>query len=301
MFEADAIRGLGASPKTLPCKYFYDKRGSLLFDEICLQPEYYLTRAETRLLEAHVDELVGHLGTRATLVELGSGSSIKTRIVLDRATDLERYVPVDVSAQHLEETAQALRSRYPHLEIVPLVLDYTATFPAVAKGQGPTAVFFPGSSIGNFAPAEVVHLFASMRKLAAPDGVVVVGVDMPKERRTLERAYDDEAGVTARFNKNLLERLNRDGADFDVAAFDHRAVWQPEHHRIEMQLVSRRAQKASFAGHTFQFAEGEPIVTEHCHKWSPDELIALAAQAELRSRAVLFDAQKLMSMHVLGQ
>ena len=302
MFERDAIAGLSASPKTLPCKYFYDKRGSLLFDEITLQPEYYLTRAETRLLEAHADELVAMMGPHATLVEPGSGSSIKTRIVLDRANDLERYVPVDVSGEHLEETAHALRARYPNVDITPQVLDFTETFPVVPRGRGRLIMFYPGSSIGNFESEQAMRVLDAMRRAAGEDGLVIVGVDVPKDKGTLERAYDDAAGVTARFNKNLLTRLNREaGADFDLDAFEHHAPWQPDHHRIEMRLVSRRTQRARVGGRTFEFAEGEPIITEHCHKWSVDEFIALAGRVNLRSRAVVHDEARLVSMHVLGQ
>jgi L-histidine N-alpha-methyltransferase len=299
----DVLRGLGTSPKTLPCKYFYDKRGSLLFDEICMQPEYYLTRAETDLLEAHADVVVDAMGPGATLVEPGSGSSIKTRIVLDRARTLARYVPIDISAQHLEETAQALRARYPQLEVIPQVLDYTVTPPMLehlGPSRGKTVVFFPGSSIGNFAPTEAVRILRDMARIAGRGGLVIVGVDTPKDRRTLERAYDDEGGVTARFNLNLLERINRESAaDFAIAKFRHRAVWQPEHHRIEMQLVSVEPQRVTVAETRFDFARDEAIVTEHCHKWTVDEFGALAKQAELTSTRVLFDPRSLMSMHLL--
>ncbi len=300
----DVLAGLASSPKTLPCKYFYDKKGSLLFDEICRQPEYYLTGAETSLLEEHVGALVDVIGPGATLVELGSGSSHKTRLVLDRATSLARYVPVDISARHLEDTAQELRARYPRLEVTPLVLDYSRPLPDlghVAPEGGRTVVFFPGSSIGNFEPGEAVALLRRTASVAGAGGHVIVGVDVPKDRETLERAYDDPAGATARFNRNLLDRINREaGGDFELAHFAHRAEWQPDPSRIEMQLVSRHPERVTVADHTFTFAPGEPIVTEHCYKWSPERFVAMATRAGLRSEQVLFDPGHQVSMHVLA-
>lgn len=298
----DVLAGLGSCPKTLPCKYFYDKRGSLLFDEICRQPEYYPTAAETSLLEEHVDTLVDVIG-QGTLVELGSGSSHKTRILLDRASSLTRYVPVDISARHLDDTAEKLRVRYPHLEVTPLVLDYSRPLPDLghlARDGRRTVVFFPGSSIGNFEPGAAVALLQGTARVAGAGGHVIVGVDVPKDRETLERAYDDPAGVTARFNRNLLERINREaGGDFEVARFAHRAEWQPDPSRMEMQLVSRRAERVTVGGRTFTLAPGEPIVTEHSYKWAPERFIAMAAKAGLRSEQVLFDADRRVSMHLL--
>jgi L-histidine N-alpha-methyltransferase len=302
-FSIDVVRGLSRTPKELPCKYFYDKRGSLLFDEICKTADYYLTRAETGLLETHADTLVAAMGPGATLVELGSGSSHKTRLILDRATELARYVPIDISARHLEETAQALRARYPALDVCPLVLDYAAPLPSldeILRGPGRRVVFFPGSSIGNFEPAGARRLLAEMAAVAGPSGLVTVGVDVPKERAVIERAYNDRAGVTARFNRNLLERINRElHGDFDVKRFAHRAEWQAEPCRVEMQLVSEVAQRVTVGGRTFDFDAGESIVTEHCYKWSPERFAALAERAGLRSEEVLFDERSLVSMHLL--
>jgi dimethylhistidine N-methyltransferase len=302
-FSTDVVRGLERSPKELPCKYFYDKRGSLLFDEICKTDDYYLTRAETGLLEAHVGTLVRAMGPGATLVELGSGSSHKTQLLLDRATDLARYVPIDISARHLEETAQALRARYPRIEVRPLALDYAAPLPAldgIAADGGRRVVFFPGSSIGNFEPAGARRLLAEMANVAGPEGLVIVGVDVPKDAAVIERAYNDRAGVTARFNRNLLERINRElHGDFDVKRFAHRAEWQAEPCRVEMQLVSEAPQRVTVGGRAFEFGAGEAIVTEHCYKWSPERFAALAERADLRSEEVLFDERRLVSMHIL--
>jgi L-histidine N-alpha-methyltransferase len=306
-FLADALAGLSAPQKTLAPKYFYDKAGSLLFDRICELDEYYPTRAEIDLLERSADALAELMGPRAVLVELGSGSSMKTRIVLDRAAGLGRYVPVDISSQHLFDTAKVLSARYPKLEIVPVVADYSAPSGFVLNGAlhsrealGRTIVFFPGSSIGNFEPDEAIAFLARARKLAGAGGLVVIGVDLPKDASILEAAYDDALGVTARFNKNLLARMNRElGADFDVGLFDHAAPWQPEPGRIEMRLVSRRAQRVRVADKTFAFAEGEWIVTEHCYKWSPERFGAMARRAGLASEGIFFDSGARVSMHVL--
>jgi dimethylhistidine N-methyltransferase len=303
-FEDDVARGLSASPKALPCKYFYDKKGSLLFDEICERPEYYLTRAEADLLERHADDLVDVMGPHATLIELGSGSSAKTRLVLDRATTLARYVPVDISARYLEETASALRVRYPRLEILPQVFDYSKPLPALdalASPRGRRVVFFPGSSIGNFEPSEAVSLLERASSIAGEGGVVIIGVDVPKDASVIELAYDDPAGVTARFNRNLLERINAElGGDFDVARFAHHAEWQVEHHRVEMRLVCEKAQRVTIGGRHFELAQREAIITEHCYKWSPERFSALAEKAGLGSERVLFDSKNLVSMHILS-
>jgi dimethylhistidine N-methyltransferase len=304
-FLEDVLHGLASNPKTLPSKYFYDKRGSLLFDRITTLAEYYPTRAETELLKTHAGALCNLIGPGAVLVELGSGSSVKTRIVLDRLERPERYVPMDISAQHLHDTAASLRAAYPELEVRPVVADYSRELPPLGSvttsTSGRTVVFFPGSSIGNFEPDAAVSLLARVAPIAGREGLVVVGVDVPKERLTLERAYNDSRGVTELFNKNLLHRINHElGGDFDVTAFRHDAPWDANESRIEMHLVSAKAQTVHVGRHKFNFAAGESIVTEHCYKWSPDAFAALAHRAGLRSRVVYFDPGRRMSMHVLA-
>ncbi len=301
----DVLDGLASSPRTLSPKYFYDKVGSLLFDRITELPEYYLTRAETSLLRTHARALCELMGPRAALVELGSGSSIKTRIVLDHATELDRYVPVDISSEHLLDTAAGLRVAYPRLTVAPIVADYSKALPPMdaARSQtgGRNVVFFPGSSIGNFEPEEAVSFLRRVAPLAGATGLVIIGVDIPKDAAVLERAYDDASGVTAQFNKNVLSRINEElGADFDLDGFAHHAPWQPGPSRIEMRLVSTRSQSVALDGHRFAFDAGEIIVTEHCYKWSPERFIDLAARAGLRSQAVLFDPAGQVSMHVLA-
>jgi L-histidine N-alpha-methyltransferase len=212
-------------------------------------------------------------------------------------------VPIDISARHLEETAQELRARYPRVDVRPLALDYAAPLPAldgVLGDDGRRVVFFPGSSIGNFEPAGACRLLAEMAAVAGPEGLVIVGVDIPKDPAVIERAYNDRAGVTARFNRNLLERINRElHGDFDVKRYAHRAEWQPEPCRVEMQLVSEVSQRVTIGGRAFELGAGEPIVTEHCYKWSPERFAALAERAKLRSEEVLFDERGLVSMHIL--
>jgi len=301
----EVLRGLDSTPRTLSPKYFYDKSGSLLFDRITALPEYYLTRAEAALLTTHAGTICDLMGPHAALIELGSGSSLKTRIVLDRAVDLERYVPVDISADHLFDTAAKLRSAYPGFVIAPVVADYSKPLPpmadAVSRKGGRRVVFFPGSSIGNFEPDDAIAFLRRVAPLAGDDGLVIVGVDIPKDRAILERAYDDASGVTALFNKNVLLHLNDQlGADFDVDGFDHHAPWQPGPSRIEMRLVSRAQQSVTIGDRRFTFDAGEHIVTEHCYKWSPERFCELAARASLVSRKVLFDLGGNVSMHVLA-
>lgn len=306
-FLEDVVRGLSGSPKSLPCKYFYDKRGSLLFDRITELDEYYPTRAETDLLRASAGDIAARLGPHVDLVELGSGSSIKTRILLDAmlasaATAPARYVPIDISAAHLADTARALRSAYPTLSIEPHAADYAQPIPFLAPPPGARrrVVFFPGSSIGNFEPDEAVVFLARARLLAGTGGIVLVGVDLPKDPRVLEAAYDDREGVTAEFNKNLLRRANRElGADFDLDAFLHRAPWDPVRRRVQMRLVSAREQVVSVGGRSFSFEAGEPLVTEHSYKHDVHDFRALARRAGLAAGPVWLDPGERVSMHWL--
>jgi dimethylhistidine N-methyltransferase len=281
---ADVLRGLQGTPKRLSPTYFYDERGSQLFDAICELPEYYITRTETQILEAHAQEIADRIGPNALLVELGSGASTKTRLLLDRLPDLAAYVPVDISRTHLMAAAKRVAAAYPGLEVLPACADFTQAFPLPKPKRTPSrvVVFFPGSTIGNFDPPAAIDLMKVMSRIAngAAPGGLVIGFDLVKDPRILERAYDDSAGVTAEFNLNVLQRLNRDlGADFDLQAFRHQAVWVPESNRIEMRLVSTAAQTVTIAGEAISFAANEAVITEHCHKYTPGLFAGLAGAA----------------------
>lgn len=280
-FAADVIAGLSAREKTLSPKYFYDAAGSDLFEAICLTAEYYPTRTETALLQRIAAAIAADIPDGAVLVEFGSGASDKTRLILDAAPQIAAYVPIDISEDALEKAAARLNRNYPQLLVAPLVHDFTNAMqlPAAVQGRA-KAGFFPGSTIGNFTPAQAVQFLRSVRRLLGDDAVLFIGADLVKDEATLTAAYDDAEGVTARFNKNLLVRINRElGGDFDTGAFDHLAVWNGEHSRMEMHLVSRADQIVNAAGQTFAFKTGERLHTENSHKFTTASFADLAAQA----------------------
>ena len=281
-FRRDVLAGLGRTPKSISPKWFYDARGSALFEAICEAPEYYPTRAETELLTRIAPELAGRIPDGAALIEYGSGASAKTRLLLDAAPQLAAYVPIDISVSALEAAAEAIRRDYPALAVEPLARDFTASggaVPAVAVGR-PRVGFFPGSTIGNFDPAEAVRLLAEARALMGPDGLFILGADLVKETSVLTAAYDDAAGVTAAFNKNLLARINRElGGDFDLDAFDHRAIWNAVDSRIEMHLVARRAQTVRVGAASFAFGAGESLHTENSYKFTVEDVTGMARRA----------------------
>jgi L-histidine Nalpha-methyltransferase len=281
---ATVLEGLRARPKRLPPALLYDERGSCLFDRICDLPEYYLTRAESEILARCAPELARLLPGPVWLVELGSGASSKTRLLLDALPQLAAYVPVDISAQHLSAAAHAVAAAYPHLAVLPLCADFTQPFTLPREARlARVLVFFPGSTIGNLDPPQAALLLASMRHLAGANGGLLIGFDLVKEVAVLERAYNDAAGITAAFNLNVLARLNRElGARFDLGAFRHEAVWVPAGSRIEMHLVSLKPQQVLIHGERLDFGPGEPLVTEHCHKYTPQGFMALAAGAGWR-------------------
>lgn len=277
-FLRDTLAGLSATPKSFSPKYFYDGAGSALFEAICATPEYYPTRTETALLGSIASELVTYLPEGAALLELGSGASEKTRLLLDAAPWLSAYVPVDISPDALQGAAERLRAAYPSLEVHPRVADFTRgiELPDDVAGR-PVVAFFPGSTIGNFTPDEAVELLRTVRCSLGKGTRFIVGADQVKDTGTLIAAYDDAEGVTAAFNRNVLVRINRElGADFDTGAFEHRAIWNAYKARIEMHLVSRHAQRVTVAGQVFDFAAGESIHTENSHKFTPASFAALA-------------------------
>ncbi|MEU1300474.1 L-histidine N(alpha)-methyltransferase [Streptomyces shenzhenensis] len=280
--RADVRRGLTATPKTLPPKWFYDARGSELFDRITELPEYYPTRAEREILLARADEIAAASRAR-TLVELGSGSSEKTRHLIDALTELRVYVPVDVSESALVQAGQALIAERPGLTVHALIADFTAGL-TLPQTPGPRLLAFLGGTIGNLLPAERTAFLASVRRLLSPGDALLLGTDLVKDERTLVRAYDDAAGVTAEFDKNVLAVVNRElGADFDPDAFDHVALWDAENEWIEMRLRSRTAQtvKVPVLDLAVHFAAGEELRTEVSAKFRRDGVTAELTAAGL--------------------
>ncbi|HEX5270320.1 MAG TPA: L-histidine N(alpha)-methyltransferase [Gemmataceae bacterium] len=299
-FRADVLRGLSLPAKELPCKYFYDEAGSALFEGITRLEEYYPTRTELAIMRAHVAEMAGLVGPRCLLLEYGSGSSTKTRLLLDRLPDPAGYVPIDVSGDFLLRTARAIADDYPALEVLPVCADFTRPVapPAPRRRPARRVVYFPGSTIGNFTPEESAVLLRQTAALCGPGGGMLLGADLRKDRRVLEAAYDDRAGVTAAFNLNLLVRVNRElGADFDLGQFRHHALYNAAEGRIEMHLVSRRRQRVRVAGTEFTFAAGETIRTEYSYKYRLRDLHDLAAAAGFDVERFWTDEREYFSVH----
>jgi dimethylhistidine N-methyltransferase len=301
-FLTDVVSGLRLPQKQLPCKYFYDQTGSDLFEQITQLEEYYLTRVERSILKRHVQEMAELLGSRCLLVEYGSGSSSKTRLLLDCLADPVAYVPIDISGDELRRSAAALAAEYPRLEVLPLVGDFARalTLPSPRMPAARRVVFFPGSTIGNFAPAEAVPMLRRTAQLCGRGGGLLLGADLRKDPTVIEAAYNDRLGVTARFNCNLLVRINGElGADFAVEKFAHRAFYNAALGRIEMHLISKCAQRVHIDGADFQFADGESIHTENSYKYSLDQLDALARAGGLEPVRVWTDEAQYFSVYYL--
>ena len=300
-FLDDVWEGLTARPKALPAKYFYDAAGSELFEAITVLPEYYPTRAELGIFDAHGAAIAESLPRGANLVEFGAGSTVKIRRLLRHLPDLAAYVPVDVSGEFLQAQATVLRKDFPGLRIAPVVADFTRPFTLPADlGDGPRAGFFPGSTIGNFQPDEAAALLETFGTILGSGSRLIIGVDLVKDRAVLEAAYDDAAGVTAGFNLNLLTRINRElSGDFVPERFCHRAFFNPEASRIEMHLVSRDSQEVEIAGRRFDFAAGESIHTENSYKYTVDGFRALASKAGWNAGTVWTGEEGLFSVHAL--
>jgi dimethylhistidine N-methyltransferase len=301
-FRTDVLAGLGASRKSLPCKYFYDAAGTELFDRICELRAYYPTRTEIGILRAHAREMAWLMGPRARLVELGSGNSTKTRILLDELGDLDAYVPVDISPEYLARATRALARDYPALRVVPVVADYTAPFDLPkADRVARTIAFFPGSTIGNLEPEDARDFLRVVAALCQGGGGLLIGVDLKKDRAMLEAAYDDDEGVTAAFNLNLLSRINRElEGTFDLAGFRHRAFYDEAEGRIEMQLISLREQSVRVGASIFRFAENESITTEYSYKYDVGEFTALAKSAGFTCVRIWTDERRLFSVQYFG-
>ena len=302
-FRSDVISGLRRMPKSLPSKYFYDDAGSALFDRICELDAYYPTRAETEIMERHAEEMASILGPQCLLVEYGSGSSVKTEILLDHLPSPIAYVPIDISDRYLDISVARLRRRFPDLPILPVAADYTLRFdlPEVPAQPRRTIVYFPGSTIGNFDPQPAADFLADIARVCGPDGGLLIGVDMKKDRATLERAYNDPEGVTAAFNLNLLARINRElDGEFRLDRFAHRAFYNENEGRIEMHLVSLVDQRIRIGPEEIDFVEGETVRTEYSHKYSVAEFEDLAQTAGLGLARTWTDSANRFSVHYLA-
>lgn len=299
-FRAEVLSGLARSSKRLSPKFFYDRRGSQLFDAITELPEYYPTRTEISILKKHGETIADFLGEDCLLLELGSGSSKKIRVLLD-ALKPAAYMPMDISREHLLGSAQALVADYPALEVHAACADFAADFELpYCPEHLSRAAFFPGSSIGNFEPAQARELLQRVADYLGEGGKLLIGVDLKKDAGVLHAAYNDEQQVTAAFNLNLLQRINRElGADFDLQAFSHDAFYNASEGRVEMHLVSRSEQTVTVAGESFEFDEGETIHTESSYKYDVEEFLLLAERAGFVSEQVWTDDQQLFSVHCL--
>ena len=281
LLARDVIAGLSQPAKTLPCKWFYDVAGSELFEQITETPEYYLTRVETRLLLELTPRLSDYIPHLALIIEPGSGSSNKTRMLLRSQPHLREYMPMDISTDFLYASAVRLEEEFPHLKINPIVCDFTVlTEPLGIDETHLCLIFFPGSTIGNFGPEEAKHLLKNIRTMAGKPCWLLIGVDMTQDAPRLLAAYNDKAGITDKFNKNILTRINRElGANFNLEEFQHRAIFNRDEHRIEMHLVSTVAQTVDVAGNQYGFEAGEFIHTENSYKYPKTKFESLLHDA----------------------
>lgn len=276
-FAADVLKGLKSTPKMISPKYFYDAEGCALFERITELPDYYLTRCELRILQTHAAAIAELIPPGGALIEFGSGSSRKTRILLAAAPNVAAYVPVDICGKMLEQEAADLRKEFPHLNVLPVTADFTKPFDLPADVPSKRVGFFPGSTIGNFEPHEAAAFLRHAAEILGHGAILIVGIDLVKDSRVLNAAYNDAAGITEAFNLNLLVRMNRElGGGFNLDSFEHHAFYNRERHRIEMHLASSKRQKVKVAGETIDFRAGETIHTENSYKFSIDSFTALA-------------------------
>ena len=295
----EILTGLGESQKAISSKFFYDERGSRLFDQICDLPEYYLTRTELGILREHVVDMADKIGPQASLIEFGSGSSLKIRILLENLDQLAAYVPVDISRDYLVMAADDIARDFPEVEVLPVAADFTYPFdlpdPVVTPVRN--VVYFPGSTIGNFSHTAAHDLLRVMHHEAGNNGALLIGIDLQKDKEIIEAAYNDSAGVTAEFNLNILRRINREfGANFELDNFRHRAIYREAPGRIEMYLISSCNQIVTIAGHDFAISAGESILTEHSHKYTTGGFVAMAARAGFRLEKLWSDSGKMFAV-----
>ena len=293
------VEGLSLSQKTISPKYFYDERGSQLFDQITELPEYYLTDAELEIMREYVDEMTALIGKTASLIEFGSGSSLKTRILLENLDDLAAYVPVDISEEHLYASARKIRAEFPDLDVLPVVADFTHSFalPSPAIMPVKNVVYFPGSTIGNFEHDAAMELLRVMHGEAGENGALLIGVDLQKDPGIIDRAYNDSAGVTAKFNLNMLRHLNRSyGANFDLESFAHSATYDENKGRVVIELISQADQTFEIGNTEFAITDGETILTEYSHKYTLEGFAKMASDAGFNVERVWTDAAGLFSV-----
>jgi len=298
----EVLHGLQLPAKELPCKFFYDERGSELFDRICELDEYYLTRTEIALLELHGAEIAALIGTQTLLIEFGSGNSRKTRILLDRMAEPAAYLPIDLARAQLLRSAAAVASSHPLLEVHPLIADYTQDFslPEISRAVARRVGFFPGSTVGNFLPEQAVSFLRRLRDLLGPAGALLIGVDLKKDPQVLHRAYNDLAGLTAQFNLNILAHINRRfGSDFHLEQFAHQAHYNRRLGRIEMHLISLEDQQVHFDGLAIPLRTGERILTEVSYKYSLGQFGRIARQAGLAVGRIWTDPRRWFSLQWL--
>jgi dimethylhistidine N-methyltransferase len=295
----EIVEGLSKTRKAISPKYFYDERGSRLFEKITELPEYYLTDAELQIMRANVDEMAALIGKQASLIEFGSGSSLKTRILLENLDELAAYVPVDISEDHLWTSAQRIRREFPNIAVHPVVADFTRSFalPTPAVMPVKNVVYFPGSTIGNFEHDMALDLLRVMHQEAGENGALLIGVDLQKDVDIIDRAYNDSAGVTAEFNLNMLRHLNAVyDANFDIGAFEHSAVYDEDEGRVVIELISQKDQTVEVGDTEFTIADGEAVLTEYSHKYTLDGFARLARDAGFTVAKVWTDAADLFSV-----
>lgn len=291
-FRDEVLDGLSKSPRQLPYKFFYDQRGAQLFQEICDLPEYYITRTEIEILRLHGADMAKALGPQVELIGLGTGAGTKTRILLEELHNPAVYVSIDISKEQLEKSSARFREMFPTLQVLPVCVDYLEPFelPLPRRLSSRSVIYFPGSTIGNFEPEIASEFLARLVDLAGDGGGLLIGVDLQKDRDVLERAYNDAAGVTAQFNKNLLVRINRElEADFDLNRWQHHAIYSPSEGRIEIYLISDNEQTVHIGAREFQFRAGEEILTEYSYKHTIAGFIELARQAGFHFEQVWTD------------
>jgi dimethylhistidine N-methyltransferase len=301
-FRTEVLNGLQKAQKELPSKYFYDEHGSYLYERICSLDEYYPPRTEIAIMKTHIKEIAELLGPNTRLIEYGCGNCVKTRILLDHLSDISAYVPIDISVEQLRRVSQELASHYSGLEVLPVCTDYTGNFklPTPKRSSDRTVVFFPGSTIGNFDPVPAKIFLEHIAGVCGPGGALLIGVDLKKNPEVLHRAYNDREGVTAAFNLNLLERINRElNGDFQLDNFRHYAFYNPRESRIEMHLVSLKEQVVHLGNLSITFTKGESIWTESSYKFNLDDFALMATGAGFQVERVWTDERQWFSIQYL--